>query len=254
MNVMLSMALMVARRRAGDELSGIPFRLRLQTHRGDGLPFGLYQNTACTIPATADGHAVAAWRDELSGSGLVAIQSVSTKRPILRIPSGNPVLEYDGVDDFLSVVLPRPFPFSLATGAKSNTTAFGGMAGYGSGALAIGNAFAGFAPSSAFWLWGPDTGSTYGNPGNLDTNWHVHQALVEGGATSEWSMILDGITGGAPGVTGTPVSDVGTTLCIGQDGNGAHWGGRMSSYLQSGGIWDSGAVSQIQLYLDSLLP
>lgn len=86
-----------------DPLAGIPFPLRLQTHRGDGVPLGLYQDTACTIPATDDGHSVAAWRDELSDSGVVAVQSVSTKRPTLRFAVGKPVLQFDGVDDFLLI-------------------------------------------------------------------------------------------------------------------------------------------------------
>lgn len=66
-------------------------------------PLGLYLDTACTLPATADGDAIAAWRDESSGSGLVAVQSVSTKRPTLRFVSGVPVLAFDGVDDFLTI-------------------------------------------------------------------------------------------------------------------------------------------------------
>lgn len=86
-----------------DPLAGITFALRLQTHRGDGVPLGLYQDAACTVPATEDGDPVGGWRDELSGSGLVAEQSVSTKRPTLRFAGGIPVLEFDGVDDWLDI-------------------------------------------------------------------------------------------------------------------------------------------------------
>ncbi|RYD33658.1 MAG: hypothetical protein EOP87_10615 [Verrucomicrobiaceae bacterium] len=84
-----------------DPLAGMAFSLRLQTHRGDGIPLGLYQDVSCTAPAMAEGDLIAAWRDELSGSGLVAVQEVSSKRPTLRFVSGKPVLEFDGSDDFL---------------------------------------------------------------------------------------------------------------------------------------------------------
>jgi hypothetical protein len=86
-----------------DPLMGTAFSLRLQTHRGDGIPLGLYQDTACTIPATTDGDFIAAWRDELSGSGLFAVQSISTKQPKLRFSGGVPWLEFDGIDDWMSI-------------------------------------------------------------------------------------------------------------------------------------------------------
>lgn len=86
---------------AVDPLAGITFALRLQTHLGDNVPFGLYQDTACTVKATADGNPVAAWRDELSGSGLIASQSNAMQQPKLRFRSGVPVVTFDGVDDVL---------------------------------------------------------------------------------------------------------------------------------------------------------
>lgn len=86
-----------------DPIAGLDFSLRLQTHRGDGAPLGLYLDTACTTPATTAGDPIAAWRDELSGSGIVAIQPTSTKRPTLRFTSGIPWLEFDGVDDLLRI-------------------------------------------------------------------------------------------------------------------------------------------------------
>jgi len=84
----------------GDPLAGIPFALRLQTHRGDNVPLGMYQDTACTVPAVTDGDAVAAWRDELSGSGFTVTQSDVQKRPLLIFDSGVPSLWFDGVDDY----------------------------------------------------------------------------------------------------------------------------------------------------------
>jgi hypothetical protein len=84
-----------------DPLAGISFALRLQTHNGDTVPLGIYQDTACTIPADEEWDPVAAWRDELSDSGLVAIQANTDKQPLLVFESGVPTLLFDGVDDYL---------------------------------------------------------------------------------------------------------------------------------------------------------
>lgn len=86
-----------------DPLAGIDFVLRLQTHRSDNVPFGLYQDTACTIPAVADGDPIGGWKDEISGSGLIAVQSVADKQPTLRYTSGKPVVRFDGVDDTMQI-------------------------------------------------------------------------------------------------------------------------------------------------------
>jgi hypothetical protein len=240
----------IAASRKRDPLAGISLTIRLQTHRGDGVPLGLYQDTACTIPAINDGHSIAAWRDELSDSGLTAVQSVSTKRPTLKFVSGKPVVRFDGVDDYLSVTLPRPFPFSLALAARSANSSFGGMSGYGSGSLAIGNGFNGFAPESAFWLWGPDSGTTFGQPSSIDTHWHTHLAKISTGSNVGWQMFRDGVEVGSPGITSSSLSDAPTTLHLGQDGNGAHWGGDISTYLQAGGLWDSSSTSRVTNHLN----
>jgi hypothetical protein len=118
MSILLTPGVIASRRGWVDPLAGITFALRLQTHRGDGVPYGLYQDTACTIRATADGHSVAAWRDEISGSGLVAIQGTSTKRPTLRFSGGIPWLDFDGVDDALYVVGDWDETLSSSTGVQ----------------------------------------------------------------------------------------------------------------------------------------
>lgn len=86
-----------------DPLEGMAFGYgRLQTHRGDNVPLGLYQDVACTIPAVAEFDLVAAWRDELTESGAVATQADPDKQPLLVFINGVPLLEFDGADDFLS--------------------------------------------------------------------------------------------------------------------------------------------------------
>jgi len=84
-----------------DPLADVPFAIRLQTHNGNNVPLGLFQDTACTIPATSDFELVAAWRDELSGSGLVLTQSNVNQRPMLFFINGVPTLFFDGSDDRL---------------------------------------------------------------------------------------------------------------------------------------------------------
>jgi len=84
-------------------IDGVDFILRLQTHRGDCIPLGLYTDMACSTPATEHGDAIAAWRDELSGSGVVAVQSDPERRPLLRFREGVPTIEFDGVNDYLSI-------------------------------------------------------------------------------------------------------------------------------------------------------
>lgn len=86
-----------------DPLAGYTFVLRLQTHRGDGVPYGLFQDAAGTVPATSDGHPVGCWKDLISGSGLAAVQANAPKRPTLRFSSGLPFVSFDGVDDMTVV-------------------------------------------------------------------------------------------------------------------------------------------------------
>lgn len=86
---------------APDPLIDFSFFARLQTHFGDNVPLGLYQDTACTIPATQDFDPVAAWRDELSGSNVVFSNSNPDQQPVLLFVGGVPVVAFDGVDDVL---------------------------------------------------------------------------------------------------------------------------------------------------------
>lgn len=129
---------------AGDPLAGISFLIRLQTHNGNNVPLGLYQDSACTTPATADGDPIGGWRDELGTSGLVATSS-GTARPLLKFVSGVPVVRFDGTNDFLvatvstvtsailahyaghsrSVIDSSEIPFSLDDGVNNNFSDIG---------------------------------------------------------------------------------------------------------------------------------
>ena len=83
-------------------VSATPYALKLQTHRGNNVPVGLYLDAACTQPASVAGHQIAAWRDELSGSGKIFLATGSQK-PRLQFYGGVPVVVFDGVDDFMTL-------------------------------------------------------------------------------------------------------------------------------------------------------
>lgn len=96
-----------------DPLAGLTFAARWQTHNGDNVPLGLWQDIAMTIPAVAEFDPVAVWEDVLSGSGETATQANPDYQPYLVFVSGVPLLEGDGVDDHLD--------HSVALGDVSHT-------------------------------------------------------------------------------------------------------------------------------------
>lgn len=64
---------------------------------------GLYQDSAGSTAASADGDPVGRWTDQ-SGNARNLLQTGSTKRPLLKtgvLASGKPVIRGDGVDDLL---------------------------------------------------------------------------------------------------------------------------------------------------------
>ena len=63
----------------------------------------LFQDVAGTVPVTKDGDPVALMRDK-SGNGNHATQTVSTARPVYKTDGILHWLDFDGVDDFLSIV------------------------------------------------------------------------------------------------------------------------------------------------------
>lgn len=67
----------------------------------------LFQDSARTTPAIANGDPVGSWSD-LSGNGKHFSQATSTKRPTLQknVLGGYPVLRFDGLDDYLQRTSP----------------------------------------------------------------------------------------------------------------------------------------------------
>lgn len=65
----------------------------------------LFQDIAASVPVLADGDPVALMQDK-SGNGHNAVQSTTAARPIYRTDGQQHWLEFDGVDDFMSLEVP----------------------------------------------------------------------------------------------------------------------------------------------------
>jgi len=78
----------------------------------------LFQDVDGAIPVTADGQPVGLVLDK-SGNGYNCYQTIASKKPVYRIVEGLPSLEFDGIDDFLSVhsqaTLPEQGSFLIGT-------------------------------------------------------------------------------------------------------------------------------------------
>lgn len=101
-----------------DPLAGIAFALRLQTHNGDNVPLGLWQDVSKTVPALLDGDPIAVWEDVLSASGREFTQADPSKQPLLFFESGVPTILLDGVNDYFDTA-----DFSALTSGAEMLTA-----------------------------------------------------------------------------------------------------------------------------------
>lgn len=59
-------------------------------------PWGMFQDEACTVPATLDGHVVKRWRDEITGNAYALSQDNSVIAGVLRFAAGVPEIEWNG--------------------------------------------------------------------------------------------------------------------------------------------------------------
>lgn len=83
----------------------------------------LFQDSAATIPVVADGDPVGAALDGQGGAAS-AVQADNGKRPIYRSVGGISWLEFDGVDDFLTVS-PKPSSGLFSDAGRAFTIAAG---------------------------------------------------------------------------------------------------------------------------------
>lgn len=240
----ISLALTQQRNRLGsspvDPLAGLNWAARLQTHiPGSNTPLGLYQDVACTIPCTMDGDPVAAWRDELSASAVIATQSNSQLQPLLVFDTGIPTILFDGVDDFLASSTP--------TISQPNTH-FVGISELAIGTKAItASDSGGFSNDQELFTtvtWNYYAGSAQSG-GVVDTNWNVMSSIFNGASSS---LRFNGsvISTGNPGTQNM----IGIRLATGPDG------GSTNNIQFTSALFSIGLVTDsiVETYLASLNP
>ncbi len=83
-------------------VTSIPLQIRLQTHNGNGVPIGIYQDAAMTTPAVNEGDPVRAFKDVLGGSGLSITINTSDPSATLRFFDGRPGIVLDGRQGWVS--------------------------------------------------------------------------------------------------------------------------------------------------------
>lgn len=225
-----------------DPLAALSFTLRLQTHRGDNVPIGLYKDTACTDPATADGDSIAAWRDELSGSGKVATQSNSMFRPTLRFVGGKPFVRSDGVDDHLLITLTaaagnRSFAVALK---PLSTTALQYLFDTESGRLVIAHSFTG---NNVAWF---DGTSHLIAPATTGA-----QRLVYIFSGSTGTIYRDNASLGSDSHTATAIGGA-VAIQASYSGVGGNFNGDLSALCIIGSALTAGERSEVEAYLSGL--
>jgi hypothetical protein len=188
---------------AGDPLADYAFQIRLQTHFGDNVPLGMYQDVACTIPAVNEFDPVAAWRDEITGSVLLLSNANTDQQPMLLFIDGKPVITTDGIDDVLIQPISGFQPAYIAArtqfisgsgrvttqpgGGNGGFTSFSGWtARYGGSDIVLGPPTAGF--DSLFIQGGVGTSRTALNGANTpqaDNSLPVATWTMGGDGTSQ---------------------------------------------------------------------
>jgi hypothetical protein len=135
----------------------------------------LWQDSARTTPATADGDPVGAW-DDASGGGNHATQATAGFRPLLKtaIVNSKPVIRFDGTDDFLSAAIAADASVTAFFVAKKNSgaSASRAVAFWGSNAELYVN-----AGDGAGWLWYDGTVRSFGG-----TPSYYYRHLAGGGS------------------------------------------------------------------------
>lgn len=101
-----------------DPISGFTFFARLQTHRGDNIPIGLYQENSFDVPATQEGDQISMWADEISDSGVVFDFSYGGSLPFLTFIDGVPCVAWNGLDNFAKNFGTLNQPFSCWFGCR----------------------------------------------------------------------------------------------------------------------------------------
>lgn len=147
----------------------------------------LWQDTAGTTPATADGDPVGRW-DDLSGQGNNATQGAASAQPALRlaIQGGRNVVRFDGVNDVIATAL-----FGAALSQPTtifvvyrNIPTSGTKPVFDGGATGGRQQFVAHGPSNAYIY----AGTILNGSGQLDgASCRVVSALFNGASSQFWA-------------------------------------------------------------------
>lgn len=123
-----------------DPLAGIPISIRLQTHKGDKVPLGIYAEAACITPVTAPGFFVGGWKAEL-GNGASYGEDDGGLQPTYNTSgSGTPIIVSNGSTSCLTSGVIAPVSMiALVRGTAGSS--FGRVFGMGTGGSAIQRTF-----------------------------------------------------------------------------------------------------------------
>lgn len=166
---------------------------------------------ASRITGLNAGDAVTTWAD-LTGNGWDATQATASKKPTYQVVSGLPVVQTDGIDDWLATTGPdlsattyTVVGASRWVVANTGRTFSGGSSGAGIDWL-MGHWTSyteDYYPNGG-WVAGPNAGAS-------DTNWRIYAATGDFGNDS-WSMYVNGALTAGPNNFGINGPDV---FCLG---------------------------------------
>jgi hypothetical protein len=191
----------------------------------------LWQDSARTTPATADGDPLGA-ADDYSGGAFHALQATGASRPTLKlnIRNGLPAMRLDGVDDeLLSGLTAGAGSYTLF--AAFNETAAGDGAGRTviasqGGATFRFNQHSGNNPANVAWYDG-----AWKEPAAVAAGWQILEWYLPGGGTGE--VVRDGASVGTAAYTASALTT--GTVVFGFGGAGVAKGdyGELLLYLRA---------------------
>jgi hypothetical protein len=228
-----------------DPLAGISFALRLQTHNGNNVPLGLYQDTACAVPATMDGDPIAAWKGTLMGSPVTFTQADSQQQPLLFFQAGVPVVLGDGVDDILiGPLVTASLVFSMYAGlsaidpnANGKFLCNGNSGGY----------YLSIADTNRNLLWENIANNYCGTATDQFETW---SAVRPSSPASFW---VDGVLNRS-NITGTPSVPVSATTILDAIGNSVPSPAMLVALMISETAHDTTSRQLVESYIAALLP
>lgn len=248
-----------------DPLFGLNFPMRLQAHRGDNSTIGLlYQDTACTIPATTDGHAVQGVRHVTTGA-VLATQATTASAPILRVTGGVPWLDWGDLrikfmtfstplnETFRNIAAAQIWNGGVATSVSTSTVFF---ASNGTGGTRINLRTAANGGTCSALVSRLDSGDALVSPtvSVAGTTWRVFSlqlayslGTARTGINNTWGSDVTFNSG-----AGNSNDTSSTLITVGRNTGGP--AGGFSSFLVAQSVLGGTDQTKIQTYLTSLNP